>query len=315
MVNRFLSSPWDRGARGLVAAPLCAIAASSCLVDERPLRPLQVVFIQGGEAGASPSAGEGGSPEAAGGSSSGGTTAGGEAGMLASGGTNGGGAGPVAGSSGTGNQAGSSANGASSGAGGTSVLQGGTCGCASQGSGAASAGCPDLDGNGIPDCDESLAANPSFDADSMLQAWTADTNVELKWITADAHTKADSGSLVVENDAQGDQDGSSMLGARQCFRVVGGAIYHFGSEISVPDAAGQGRGGLQVTVYDVPGCVGSILDTFNSNLVKGSTWKASQVTYISPATAKSLLVRLVAVKLFRDPSLAVGFDNVLVRTE
>jgi hypothetical protein len=55
--------------------------------------------------------------------------------------------------------------------------------------------------------------------------------------------------------------------------------------------------------------------TFETDPLKGSAWKDAQVTYIAAPAAKSLGMRLVAVKPFRAPPLAVRFDNILVRTE
>jgi hypothetical protein len=167
----------------------------------------------------------------------------------------------------------------------------------------------------VLDCDETMIEDPSFDSAMQIQSWVADSELELGWDEGDAHGSESSGSLVVENQAEYDQDNESMLGARQCIPVTGGAIYHFAAQVSVADDAGEGRGGIQVTVYDLPACAGEVVRTFTTSPVKGSAWKANQVTYISPPTAKSLAMRLVAIKPFRDAPLAVRFDNILVRTD
>jgi hypothetical protein len=299
-----------------------ALALNACL-DDRPLSPLRVVFFDGGAAGDdNGTSGEGGGSSAdAGAPPTGGVAGGGAAGDggRAALPTGGGGAGNASGTGGAiAGQAGFSGGGvlAAGGSAGQQLSQAGACGCSGTGSGGCAPGrCPDLDGNTVLDCDETMIKNPSFDGSMQTQNWVADSDLELRWHADDAHGYATSGSLIVENQAEYDQDNESMLGARQCVPVTAGAIYHFASEISVPDDAGEGRGGIQITVYDVPACVGDIVEAFTTNTVKGSAWKVTQVTYIAPPLAKSLAMRLVAVKPFRDPPLAVSFDNVLVRTE
>ncbi len=301
----------------LTAAFFVALALSACL-DDRSLSPLRIVFIEAGAGGDdSGTSGEGG-----GSSGDGGVPAG--AGVTGNGGhaalpAGGGGSGNASGSGAASGNAGVSGGGgalAQGGGAGQHLSQAGTCGCSAAGSGGSvPARCPDLDGNSVLDCDETMIKNPSFDGLLQTQNWVADSDLELRWEEADAHGYASSGSLIVENQAEYDRDNESMLGARQCVPATPGVIYQFAAEISVPDDAGEGRGGIQITVYDVPACVGDVVETFTTNTVKGSAWKVTQVTYIAPPAAKSLAVRLVAVKPFRDPPLAVSFDNILVRTE
>jgi hypothetical protein len=304
-----------RARPALTLVLLGALGLEAC-VDDRALSPLRVVFIDAG-AGAGADDSGGSSGEGGGSSADGGTLAG--AGVTG----NGGHAALPAGAGGSGNVSGagaSSGNAGVSGGGGT-VAQGGSAGQLLSQAGACGSGgrpparCPDLDGNSVLDCDETMIKNPSFDSSLQTQNWVADSDLELSWDEGDAHGYTSSGVLIVENQAEYDQDNESMLGARQCVPVTAGAIYHFAAEISVPDDAGDGRGGIQITVYDVPACVGNVVESFTTNTVKGSAWKVAQVTYIAPLLAKSLAMRLVAVKPFRDPPVAVSFDNILVRTE
>jgi hypothetical protein len=302
-----------RAGPALMLACFGALALTACL-DERPLKPLRVVFFDAGESGDDGgTSGQGGDSGADGGMP-------GEAGAAVDGGhgavpRGGSGAGNVSGAGGSSGAAGSSGGGGKPAQGGSAgqLFFGGSSGCAGTSSGPGR--CPDLDGNGVFDCDETMIKNPSFDVAMQTQNWLPDTDLELSWHDGDARGYADSGSLIVENQAEYDQDNESMLGARQCIPVTAGAIYHFAAEISVPDDAGEGRGGIQIIVYDVPACVGDIVETFTTNTVKGSAWKVNQVTYIAPPTGKSIAMRLVAVKPFRDPPVAVSFDNILVRTE
>jgi hypothetical protein len=303
-----------RPLQALMAACFGALTLSACL-DDRPLRPLSIVFFDAGEGGEDGTSGEGGSSAEAGAPSQEGGAAGeGGHGAAPSGG---GGSGNTSGAGGT-----ASGNAGVSGSGGA-LTQGGSagqpsnagaCGC-SGGGGGAHGRCPDLDGNSVLDCDETVILNPSFDSTLQTRSWLADTDLELRWDERDAHGNTNSGSLIVENQAEADQDNESMLGARQCIPVVAGAIYHFAAQVSVPDGAGEGRGGFQVTVYASPACVGEIVRTFETEPQRGSAWNAAKVTYIAAATAQSLSMRLVAVKPFRDPPLAVSFDNILVRME
>jgi len=296
--------------------------ANGC-IDERGLQKNKITLLPSD--GGDPSTGSGGSEAGSGGYINGGDGT--------PGGTNGGGTGPTA-SGGTGGSAnsngGSATNGGSGGssssaaqggseeAGSDGVTQGGSGGSSGSGGTLGNAGapaegrCPDLDQNGVLDCDETVVKNASFDKDTA--GWSLETGAELDWEDHDGWDHDDSGSLGVTNQVVETMDGNALTGARQCIPITGGTVYAFAAQISMPDYAGETVAGIQLNLFDSPGCTGTLLDHPETNWVKGSTWNVVQYTYLTQPTAVSAMVRLVAKKPFRQTPVAVLFDNVLFHT-
>jgi hypothetical protein len=173
--------------------------------------------------------------------------------------------------------------------------------------------CPDLDENEVLDCDETLAKNATFDSNAA--SWAAETGVEVTWDEDDAHGKDDSGSLDLENVSVAERDGLVMLGARQCFDLDGDAVYQIGAEISVREEGEDRQGGFQFIVYSGPLCTGDALHIVNSARVTTSDWRAPTITYLTPTVAQSAAMRFITLKQFRDASVSIRIDNVLVRKE
>jgi hypothetical protein len=166
--------------------------------------------------------------------------------------------------------------------------------------------------NGVLDCDETLAINPDFDSDVL--PWIGETGIVLDMHETDAHGVTGSGALSVENQTDVDQSGSSLLAARQCVPILGGAVYNFAVEVSVPAESTNAQGGLILFFYDGAACTGNLTDSpITSNFVSVSEWTVAQKTYLTPASTESVMVRLVSQKMFRDPPRKVLYDNVLVR--
>lgn len=294
-----------RGRLRLLVIAMSSSVAVACPVDERALQPIQVVPTTGGssgnnasgagEAGASGDAGQGdGGAEAGGGGTSGSSASGGSA------------------------NAGSAGKGGSSGSGGSSSPAGGNAGKAGSAGVCGTGGvpeqpCPDLDVNGVLDCEETLAQNATFDANA--DAWQADPSVATGWENADAHDNEDSGALALENQNEDDRDGGTILGVRQCLEATAGVFYRVAVEVSVPETAPATQGGFQLIVYDEPACAGSIVTSVSSNLVRGSGWNATELTYPAPAETQSIALRLISAKPYREPPVEILFDNVLVRTD
>jgi hypothetical protein len=197
--------------------------------------------------------------------------------------------------------------------GGSTTLAGAGSGGTQGGTGGVSGRCPDLDDNGVLDCDETLIHNASFDVDTT--GWSAETNVSLEWISTDAEGRTDSGSLGLSDTFEMMQDGSLMVGAHQCQPVNEASVYRFITQISVPGDAPDTRAGFQILLYDGPECTGMTLDTQTSVLTQGSGWQLADLTYQTPTTAKSVGLRLVSVKPFGDPPVTVLFDNVLMHAD
>jgi hypothetical protein len=290
-----------RGSAVFVIA-LSVGALTGCPVDERPLKGLKLVFIGAGGAGDDGAAGEGeaGGGLAGAGDGMAGSNTSHEGGTGNSGGARAG-AGGIAGSSGSTPQGGSPSAG-SAGSAGTAIA--GMAGAAS---------CPDLDDNQVLDCEETIVGNASFDTDTA--GWLNENDTELAWEHDDAMGQDDSGSLALESSTELDQDGSKLVGVRQCFPVFGGGIYRFGAQTFVPAEAGTTHAGFQLIVYDSAQCAGTVVGIANSNTVKGAEWTPLMLPYEMPLAGRSCAFRLISVKPFRQPPATVYFDNILVRTD
>jgi hypothetical protein len=172
--------------------------------------------------------------------------------------------------------------------------------------------CPDLDGNQVADCEETLVGNGAFDR--AVSGWTNEPHVTSSWDSADARGHEDSGSLALEAGEVADRDGDVMLGSRQCLEISPGGVYRFAVEVSLFRELSSLRAGFQLLVHAGSACSGQVLDVSNSSVVDGTTWRTAELAYLSPLRARSITLRLAVIKPYRDGA-KVRFDNVLVRAE
>jgi len=289
---------------GGALAGLSALVLFGCL-DTRTLEPLPLVWLEtnGGQAGASdgPQAGFPGDV----GAGSGGTDAqnrggtGGSASKGGSGGTSG-----TGGTSGSGGTSGTDASGSGKGGAGS----GGSAGHATGGS--PDGDCLDLDSNEVPDCQETLVKNGSFD--TSAKSWIVDDSaVTQSWDHRDADDQSSSGSLVVTNKEAGDVDGFAMVGTQQCLPVDEQGAYRFVAQLYISSGQGDGNGGVNLWFFNLPDCQGSILNATTKLQVMTDTWQMVYAQPVTPMGARSVAVRLVVSKPYRSPKFSVSFDNVL----
>jgi len=258
-------------------------------VDERPLAPLPVFWI--------PASGQGGDGEAGnpnpfeagtGGDGKGGTQA-----MLGGGaGGTGGGAGSGAGRSGAGN-------------GGNSAGSASDAGAPTQ----PAPGCEDLDSDGVPDCQETLVKNGSFD--SNVANWVADDIIQQTWAQPDANEQLESGSLTITNVNLEDTNGYTVSGTQQCININETGAYHFVSQLYIVDGQGEGNAGVNLWFWNLPDCQGAIVDTASQFAGKVGVWQLVYANPVTPMGARSVAVRLVAAKPYRNPQFSASFDNIL----
>jgi hypothetical protein len=172
--------------------------------------------------------------------------------------------------------------------------------------------CADLDRNDVLDCRETLLASSDFD--NGIQGWVGEAFMNQAWDMRDAQGNSHSGSLLVTNTAQADADGATMRGARQCIAATPGATYRLFLQLFVPSGQGAGSAGAAIHYHASPDCSGAVTQIYTSPLVGGpDTWHTVTGNSAAPAEARSLSVRLVAIKPLRQPALKVFFDNILVK--
>lgn len=205
------------------------------------------------------------------------------------------------------------------GTGGAGIGGTGTGGAGTAGAGVVS-GCPDLDQDGIPDCQETLVANPSFN--STTAGWTAETGSSLSWASTDGAGSSQSGAIAVTNtdtDASHAVNGWITVGASQCLSVVAGSSYEVDVQAFQPSGQGSGwagSAGFVIDYHQSSGCAGSPAGAsyLSQQVTATGAWTTirGQTTQI-PLGVASVAVRLVAIKPAAQPSWEALFDNVLVR--
>jgi hypothetical protein len=179
--------------------------------------------------------------------------------------------------------------------------------------------CPDLDGDGVPDCQQTLVSNPSFDQSTA--SWTAESGSTAGWTSLDANGSSSSGAIAVTNvdtNPAHASNGSTTAGASQCLAVVAGSSYEVAVQAFLRSGQGSGWAGFVLEEYFAPGCAGApwSVPFLSPQLTATDAWRTiiGTTTQI-PLGIAAIAVRLVAVKPPAQPSLEALFDNVLVRVK
>lgn len=177
-----------------------------------------------------------------------------------------------------------------------------------------------------PEC-QTLVENAGFHADSSHWQREYDS-IFLTWNAEDAAANATSGSITVINALSGNDSGFAIAGARQCLTVTPGTTYIVGADVFIVggehqygfDAApgpDKAKAGLSILFYANANCQGgSDDDSFTPAFAEAEdVWTRIGGSKVAPDKVSSMAVRLVAMKPFRQLSMNVDFDNVLVRAQ
>lgn len=173
--------------------------------------------------------------------------------------------------------------------------------------------CPDLNADGILDCKESLVMNPDFRAG--LTGWTAELNMRQAFPSMDAMGNPASGSIAVTNANQSDTAvGSTMGGSGQCIPVMGAGTFDLYVQTLVA-VDGYTSSGVVLQFYPSADCSGSLNGSFMPGLADQniSGWRVLQSIITTPAATRSILLRLVVLKPFKQAPTQALFDNVLLK--
>ena len=175
--------------------------------------------------------------------------------------------------------------------------------------------CPDLDGDAIPDCQESLVPNADFA--TGISGWKPEVGVYASFSTsADAEGNPQSGSLVVNNTAQADPtSGLTMKGVSMCLSNTTATAYQLYLEVNpAASADGFAQAGVAVAFFPSTDCSGPQGGMAPSTLLDGSAggWRVLQQIVQPVGGTNSLLVRLVIGKLTAT-AVQGSFDNLLIR--
>jgi hypothetical protein len=173
--------------------------------------------------------------------------------------------------------------------------------------------CADLDGDGKPDCVETLVTNARFDSD--VASWSAEWGATVSWAAAPDALGSSSGSLIVDNTNVVAAKGATMAGAEQCVAATAGANYRVSAQAMIAQGQGAGVAGLALQFFPTADCSGAASGAWSSSgLSLTGMWTVISGAAAAPAGTGSLRVRLVVTKPFMDPAFAARFDNVLLVT-
>lgn len=173
---------------------------------------------------------------------------------------------------------------------------------------------------GVPAGCETLVENPGFKLD--VASWKAEEgSLSMSWKAEDASASGTSGSLSVVNALFGEANGISVRGAAQCLLSLPEQNYGIAADVFIPrdqtagiTGASVATAGLSVIFYDGEHCDGFTLGNFTSELLEEPGAWVHLVGYgASPRGVKSMSVRLVTLKDFRQRRFEARFDNVLVK--
>jgi hypothetical protein len=310
----------ERRRIAVLAVPWVALSLSACPVDDRTL----VVEEDSSRAGAGSSGKGGGSSgkgsvnedggmggeggelggEGGGGGIGGDDGAGGSAGSGGNSGT----AGAGGGGSGGGGTGGGGTGGGGTGGGGT----GGTSGSGGGGVGGSSGACAeDLNGNSVPDCEETLLVNAAFDVD--VSSWVAESDSTKAWDPTNATPKGGSGSITVSNVLQIEQEGQIGRAATQCVQVEAAKTYILRGHAFIPTGQTGVTAQLAALQYASNNCTGELLSPFNAApyTTSAGSWQYLETSLTAPEGAHSVLLRLHVIKPFNQPAATAKFDNLL----
>ncbi|MBC8132627.1 MAG: hypothetical protein H7X95_06570 [Deltaproteobacteria bacterium] len=216
-------------------------------------------------------------------------------------------------------QFGSSGGGGPGSTGGNSGRNGFSGASGAQDAGVAATGgrheCPDLDRNGVLDCKESLVINSDFR--TGVEGWTPELDMRQGFASSGSDGLPASGAIAVINASQSDTAlGSTMGGAKQCLPATGPTTYDiFLQTLVAPNPDGLTSSGAAFQFFPLADCSGVPSGTFMLPLadVNLTGWRVLQGRMAIPAGTRSLLVRLVVLKPFKQAATQALFDNVLVK--
>jgi hypothetical protein len=265
----------------ITAFGLFVVSSTACSVDDRVLEPSDCGAPSCGSGGA---AAHGGSPTSTGGKSASGGRPEGKGGAANSGGAETEGGAPTDGGDGS-----------------TSV----------------DIACPDLDENTVPDCEETLVRNGTFDAD--IDGWRSQTYATASWDFVNAQAGEKSGSIFLENAAPANTaSGSGFIytGVNQCLAIEGEGQHQIFAQVFNDGEMVAGYGSVVARLFTSGDCTGTPVSVVASpNLGNTGNWFTVQTSlFPTDASVQSVMVELRAGKLStRTGAVSLRFDNVMVR--
>jgi hypothetical protein len=176
-----------------------------------------------------------------------------------------------------------------------------------------------LDGNGVPDCRETLLKNGDFARDAS--GWTADPEVRVAWDEQNATGDVPSGSALVTSTvaASAGATGSVLRVAKQCVALSGKQLVTvYANALVGADQAADGHAEVDVFFFDVAGCAGTYTSSFSTPQPLDAApeqWLTLRAGSVSGSNTQSALVALTLSQPLSAPAFAARFDNVLLKKQ
>jgi hypothetical protein len=180
-------------------------------------------------------------------------------------------------------------------------------------------GCPDLDGNGVGDCQETLLDNGDFKLD--VDGWSPDSDADLSWDEQNAAGDAPSGSALLKgtNSAAPGASGSVLRFAKRCLPINGSQLVTvYANAFVAGGQAADGHAEVDVYFFDVAACGGTSVTSFSTPQPLDATtdkWLTLKAGSVSGPNAQSALVTIALSQPLSAASFSAHFDNVLLKTQ
>ena len=171
--------------------------------------------------------------------------------------------------------------------------------------------CPDLDENGVEDCDETLVQNADFSFGISL--WKPEPDVIIQSSQEDASENSPAGSLSVSSVRTFDSEALVEVGASQCIALPGVGEYAFFAQLFLAGEQESGSARLAALFFEFENCTGQAIGSYDSDTITDTDeWIIAGGIAEAPDGTASVSIRLMTVKPFQQETLEVLFDDVLL---
>lgn len=179
-------------------------------------------------------------------------------------------------------------------------------------------GCPDLDGNFVADCSETLLRNGDFKLN--VEDWTPEPGTHIAWDEDNAAADLPSGSALLTVTALPNTGvGAAPHLVKQCLALSGAQLVIVYANALTHDEQGtEGYAEVDVSFFDTDACAGPSASSFKTPQPGDALpdeWLTLKGGAVSGESTRSVLVALRAFEPPDDSSFSARFDNVLLKKQ
>jgi hypothetical protein len=180
-------------------------------------------------------------------------------------------------------------------------------------------GCPDINGNGVGDCLETLLKNGDFKAD--IESWTPDSETQLTWDESNASADLPSGSALLSGTSpeNAGAKGAALRIASQCVAIAGKQLVTvYANAFVASGQAPDGHAEIDVNFFDTAACAGTSVSSFSTPQpleAAKDQWLTLRAGSVSGPNTQSALVELALSQPLSAAPFSARFDNVLLQKQ